>query len=76
MRAVAARDESDDDNPLAAACATSTTSGASPVARIFGTAPGAYGAGVEDLLGRDADRAHVGAAYLAAASHAYGGAGR
>jgi cobaltochelatase CobN len=44
------------------------------LARIFGTAPGAYGAGVADLLGRDADRAAVGAAYLAAVSHAYGGA--
>ena len=41
--------------------------------RIFGTAPGAYGAGVEDLLGRDMDRAQVGSAYLAAVSHAYGG---
>ena len=42
--------------------------------RIFGTAPGVYGAGVEDLIGRDADNEAVGAAYLAAASHAYGGA--
>jgi cobaltochelatase CobN len=42
-------------------------------ARIFGTAPGAYGAGVEDLIGREADRKAVGAAYLASASHAYGG---
>ena len=42
-------------------------------ARIFGAAPGAYGAGVEDLIGREADRSAVGAAYLASASHAYGG---
>ena len=44
------------------------------LARIFGTAPGAYGAGVEELLGQDSDRAAIGAAYLAATSHAYGGA--
>ncbi len=44
------------------------------LARIFGTAPGAYGAGVEELLGQDSDRAAIGAAYLAATSHSYGGA--
>ncbi len=49
--------------------------GAGPtLARIFGTAPGAYGAGVEDLFGRDSDPDSIGEAYLAAASHAYGGA--
>jgi len=69
-RAVAARDEADDENPLAA---DARAKGAAP-ARIFGTAPGAYGAGVEDLLGRDIDRDQVGAAYLAATSHVYGGA--
>ena len=42
--------------------------------RIFGTAPGVYGAGIEDLIGGDADNEAIGAAYLAAASHAYGGA--
>src|SRR6185312_258646 len=42
--------------------------------RIFGNAPGTYGAGVEDMLGRDADREAIGAAYLAATSHSYGGA--
>src|SRR4029077_7816809 len=35
---------------------------------------GAYGAGVEDLIGHDIEREMIGAAYLAAASHAYGGA--
>jgi cobaltochelatase CobN len=69
-RAAAARHETDDENPLAA---DARASGTAP-ARIFGTAPGAYGAGVEDLLGRDIARDEVGAAYLAAASHAYGGA--
>jgi cobaltochelatase CobN len=72
VRAVAARDEAADENPLAAACRASSAHSA-PIARIFGTAPGAYGAGVEDLLGRDIDREQLGSAYLAAASHAYGG---
>ena len=73
VRAVAAREESAEENPLAAACSASATVGSSPVVRIFGTAPGAYGAGVEDFLGRDLDRAQVGSAYLAAVSHSYGG---
>ena len=63
-RAVAARDETPDENPLRAA---------RTLARIFGTAPGAYGAGVEALLGQDTGRDDIGAVYLAAASHTYGG---
>src|SRR5262245_53559059 len=75
VRTVAARDEPDTENPLAAAQrASSTQSDAAPLARIFGTAPGSYGAGIEDLLGRTTDRATLGAAYLAATSHAYSGA--
>ena len=70
-RAIAAREETADENPLAAAWRAGAGDG-SP-ARIFGTAPGAYGAGVEDLIGRETDRATIGAAYLASASHAYGG---
>jgi len=70
VQAVAVRDELDDENPLAAARRT----GDARPQRIFGTAPGTYGAGVEDLLGGDADTDAVGAAYLAAASYAYGGA--
>jgi cobaltochelatase CobN len=67
-QAVAARDEADDENPLAAARREGHR-----LDRIFGTAPGAYGAGVEDLLGHAAaDK--IGAAYLASASHSYGGA--
>src|SRR3954471_23062639 len=73
VRAVAAREESAEENPLAAACSASATAGSSPVVRIFGTAPGAYGAGVEDFLGRDLDRGQVASAYLAAVSHSYGG---
>jgi cobaltochelatase CobN len=72
VRAIAARDETADENPLAAACRAGAEGG--PAARIFGTAPGAYGAGIEDLIGREIDRTAIGAAYLASASHAYGGA--
>ncbi|MGK2922824.1 MAG: cobaltochelatase subunit CobN [Methyloceanibacter sp.] len=70
VKLVAARDEDGEENPLAAACRAADT----PLARIFGNAPGAYGAGVEDLLGRDASDDALGAAYLAATSHVYGGA--
>jgi cobaltochelatase CobN len=69
VQAVAARDETDDENPLASA-----RRGGAMLQRIFGTAPGAYGSGVEDLLGRDAGTEAIGSAYLAAASHSYGGA--
>jgi len=71
VQAVAARDETADENPLADA---RRANGAVRLDRIFGTAPGAYGSGVEDLLGRETDAAALGAAYLAATSHAYGGA--
>ena len=74
VQAVAARDEDDGENPLAAARRRANGKGAAPLHRIFGTAPGAYGSGVEDLLGGKAGTAAIGAAYLAAASHAYGGA--
>jgi cobaltochelatase CobN len=73
IRAVAAREESEDENPLAAAHRSCARDQTTPPPRIFGTAPGAYGAGVEDLLGRESDRDTLGSAYLAAASHAYGG---
>ncbi len=72
VRAVAAREEPADENPLSAAWRESSHIAGS-VARIFGTAPGAYGAGVEELLGRDIDRQELGRSYLAAVSHAYGG---
>ncbi|TSJ62672.1 cobaltochelatase subunit CobN [Starkeya sp. 3C] len=63
LRAVARREETADENPLKAA--------GEEAARIFGTAPGAYGAGLE---AGDIEREALGAAYLASASHAYGGA--
>ena len=66
-RAVAAREESPGENPLAAA----------PGPRVFGAAPGAYGSGIEDALasGTWTGRTELGRAYLDAASHAYGGTG-
>jgi cobaltochelatase CobN len=69
VRTVAARDERDEENPLAAA----RRDGAS-LARIFGTAPGAYGAGIEDALasGDWEDRTELAARYVAAGSHSYG----
>jgi cobaltochelatase CobN len=72
VQAVAARDEDDDENPLAAA-RRAAGDDAVRLDRIFGTAPGAYGSGVEDLLDGDVDTSAVGTAYLAAASHAYNG---
>ncbi len=74
VQAVAARDEDNDENPLAAARRAANGKNATRLDRIFGTAPGVYGSGVEDLLGHGADTDSIGAAYLAAASHAYGGA--
>ena len=74
VQAVAARAETDEENPLAAARHAAAADGTTRLDRIFGAAPGAYGSGVEDLLGRDIEAESVGAAYLAATSHSYGGA--
>ncbi|BCH35436.1 cobaltochelatase subunit CobN [Mesorhizobium sp. L-8-10] len=70
--AVAARDEAAGDNPLAEAARKAR----SAPARIFGSSPGSYGAGVEELLasGRWQTRDEIGRAYLEATSHAFGGA--
>jgi cobaltochelatase CobN len=73
VQAVAAREENDEDNPLAAA-RRAAANDTPRLDRIFGTAPGAYGSGVEDMLGRDSDTETLGTAYLAATSHSYGGA--
>jgi len=72
VRAVAAREESEADNPLAAARRAGQSDVA--LARIFGTAPGGYGAGIEDLIDHESEPAALGAAYLEAASHVYSGA--
>ncbi|MCX7304112.1 MAG: cobaltochelatase subunit CobN [Hyphomicrobiales bacterium] len=70
-RAVAARDEDASENPLAEAARIEN---AAPP-RIFGSSPGTYGAGPEELLSRGEweQREELGRAYLDAASHAYGG---
>ncbi len=73
VKLIARADEDNEENPLAAEMRALGKESVAP-ARIFGNAPGAYGAGAEDLLGRDMDPDEVGAAYLAAASHIYGGA--
>jgi cobaltochelatase CobN len=70
VQAVAARDEADDENPLGAARRRANLT---RLDRIFGSAPGVYGSGIEDLLGGDADTETLGTTYLAAASHSYGG---
>lgn len=69
-RAVAALDEPDEWNEPAAARRRGE---AAP--RVFGAAPGRYGAAMADraLDGDWAQRDELGAAYLAASSHAYGG---
>jgi len=74
VQAVAARDEDDADNPLAAARREGNGKREVRLDRIFGSAPGAYGAGIEDMLGREVERDAIGAAYVDAASHAYRGA--
>jgi cobaltochelatase CobN len=70
--AVATRDEDDAENPLAARTRAEGKVGP----RIFGSSPGTYGAGLEELLasGDWQTREELGRAYLDAASHAYGGA--
>lgn len=70
IRAVAARDEPDDANPLAAARRNGEAA-----ARIFGAAPGAYGTGIEAMMALGAwnGRGDLAEVFLGASSHAYGG---
>jgi cobaltochelatase CobN len=70
VQTVAARDEDDADNPLAAARRRGES-----LARVFGGAPGSYGAVAANLaLGTNWEsRDQLGEAYLAGASHAFGG---
>lgn len=70
-RAVAAREEEDEENPLAAARRRGESA-----ARIYGAAPGRYGAGTAEtaLDGAWDARTDLGRAYLAATTHAYGDA--
>ncbi|MBV8191355.1 MAG: cobaltochelatase subunit CobN [Alphaproteobacteria bacterium] len=72
VRRVAELDEPADDNPLAEARRRGQD-----LARVFGAAPGRYGADVADrvLDSKWDTRAKLGDAYLAAVTHAYGGGG-
>ena len=71
-RAVAALDEADDENALAAS--RRAEGGLGP--RVFGGAPGRYGVGLGAAFDGE-DRDALGEIYLAATSHAYGtGEGR
>ncbi|WP_342164204.1 cobaltochelatase subunit CobN [Methylobacterium sp. SD21] len=69
VRAVAARDEDEEDNPLAAAARRGEAA-----ARVYGAAPGRYGAGAAALAldGDWQERDAIGRAYLAASGYAYG----
>ena len=69
VRAVAALEESAEDNPLAGL--------EGEPARIFGAAPGAYGVGLGARIARGdwTERSELAEAYLAATSHAYDGEG-
>ena len=70
VRAVAALEESAEDNPLAGLEGES-------LARIFGAAPGSYGVGLGARIARGewTERSELAEAYLAATSHAYEGEG-
>ncbi|GAC1345936.1 MAG: hypothetical protein NVSMB18_26740 [Acetobacteraceae bacterium] len=75
VRAVAERDEAADWNPLAAACrGLDGVALRRANARIYGPAPGEFGAGLGERLDRGAweDASELGAAYLAASAAAYG----
>ncbi len=70
VRAVAALEESVEDNPLAGLERAS-------LARIFGAAPGSYGVGLGARIARGewTERSELAETYLAATSHAYEGEG-
>jgi cobaltochelatase CobN len=71
VRAIANREEAPGDNPLAE---ETRRQGLVP-ARIFGSAPGTYGAGIEDRLatGEWKEREELGQSYLDAATHSFSG---
>ena len=75
VRAVAERAEPKDYNPLASAvCGLEGDALRRATTRIYGAAPGAYGAGVSSLVetGDWQDRSELGESYLAASGNAYG----
>jgi cobaltochelatase CobN len=71
-RAVMALDEPSDQNPAAARLRAEGTEEAAY--RVFGSKPGAYGAGLQAMIDERlwADKADLGAAYLEWGSYAYG----
>jgi cobaltochelatase CobN len=82
IRAIAALDESEDQNPLAARVRRETEAAGGGEAarrdaatRIFGSKPGAYGAGLQALIdeGGWEGRGDLAASYLAWSGYAYGG---
>jgi len=75
VHAIAERDEAAELNPLAASVrGLQGDAFRRATVRIYGAAPGAYGAGISALVERGAwrNRGDLGAAYLGAASSAYG----
>lgn len=85
-RAVMALDEPEEDNPAAARHRAETATliaegtpakiaGRRAGARVFGSRPGSYGAGLQTMIDENLwhDRADLAAAYLDWGSHAYGG---
>ncbi len=75
MRAIAGRDEAADWNGLAeAARGLEGAELRQATTRVYGAAPGEYGAGIGERIARGAwrDRAELGAAYLAGSASAYG----
>ncbi|PPQ38192.1 cobaltochelatase CobN subunit [Rhodoblastus acidophilus] len=69
-KAIAARDDEGDDNPLAQAAKRESSH-----ARVFGAAPGVYGTSVaRRALFEESSRQDLGAAYLEATGYAYEGA--
>jgi cobaltochelatase CobN len=77
-RAVMALEEDPDDNPAAARYAQEVAGGADPRqagARVFGSRPGAYGAGLQAMMDERLwrDRRDLAEAFLTWGGHAYGG---
>jgi cobaltochelatase CobN len=77
-RAVMALDEDADDNPAATRFASEVAAGADPRqagGRVFGSRPGAYGAGLQAMIDERLwrDRRDLAEAFLIWGGHAYGG---
>ena len=78
VKAVAALDEPDEINPLAAGVRADTPRlGAAASARIYGSKPGAYGAGLQDRISRGdwTDRDELAQSYIQSSGWSYGAGG-